>query len=102
MPSDCLSRLLLPTAIAAGEVRRGAGAAAEDDGAEDDGAAWRAPIGVGGGDASGVDVISAVGMLASRVDASRVDAAAPFWAPKGRINLALLLGLRREGLLALA
>ena len=62
MPSDCLSRLLLPTAIAAGEVRRGAGAAAEDDGAEDDGAAWRAPIGVGGGDASGVDVISAVGL----------------------------------------
>ena len=61
MPSDCLSRLLLPTAIAA-EVRRGAGAAAEDDGAEDDGAAWRAPIGVGGGDASGVDVISAVGL----------------------------------------
>ena len=31
MPSDCLSRLLLPTANAAGEVRRGAGAAAEDE-----------------------------------------------------------------------
>ena len=31
MPSDCLFRLLLFTAISAGEVRRGAGAAAEDD-----------------------------------------------------------------------
>ena len=98
MPSDCLSRLLLSTAISAGEVRRGAGAAAEDDGA-----AWRAPIGV---DVIRVDNGAAwrapMGMLASRVDASRVDAAAPFWAPKGRIDLALLLGLRRKGLLALA